>query len=379
MGTNPFLLEAERGFLVVLHKHQTKCFNVALVALCKSGKSTFLNAMMGGALRTAKDNPTIRGRGIKGPAPSRALFPWSFFSFFLHFLFDSLGSMVSIDKVYLIGLFGPVSNIFLGFHQEGPRRWGVTSCRPTTSRRPRASSVSSTPPTERTAASSSPASPSPALGPRSASREGGGGGEGRTRTGAPTYCSCCCCENGFDVVAVETEILVVMPKRFPPPRITGNLRILCGRHLNRIQFRTFHFRFWLSTNWRRSFSRSDVEFNASFNDASGLSPPSGSPLTPSVRRASDPSATPGVRGLPATCIYGREITVTLRQVNNQARETNSAPPEMVLEAPLVPGPPWLKTPLENHCQGLGSLFISRIVGDLDSNTLPSNVQQHSQD
>jgi GTPase SAR1 family protein len=45
--TNPFLLEAERGFLVVLHKHQTKCFNVALVALCKSGKSTFLNAMMG--------------------------------------------------------------------------------------------------------------------------------------------------------------------------------------------------------------------------------------------------------------------------------------------------------------------------------------------
>lgn len=45
--TNPFLLDAERGFQIVAHKHLTKCFNVALVALCKSGKSTFLNAMMG--------------------------------------------------------------------------------------------------------------------------------------------------------------------------------------------------------------------------------------------------------------------------------------------------------------------------------------------
>ena len=35
------------------------------------------------------------------------------------------------------------------------------------------------------------------------------------------------------------------------------------------------------------------------------------------------------------CVQGRDVCATLRKINSQARETNEAPPEMILEAPLV--------------------------------------------
>eukprot|EP01006_Ploeotia_vitrea_P046531 TRINITY_DN67031_c6_g6_i2.p1 TRINITY_DN67031_c6_g6~~TRINITY_DN67031_c6_g6_i2.p1 ORF type:complete len:792 (-),score=43.96 TRINITY_DN67031_c6_g6_i2:1255-3555(-) len=44
---NPLLQACEYDFEALMTKHKNQCFVVALIALCKSGKSTFLNALMG--------------------------------------------------------------------------------------------------------------------------------------------------------------------------------------------------------------------------------------------------------------------------------------------------------------------------------------------